>query len=129
MIKADGLRLDRGFYTTPVWLGLFCTGIYVLLTPENLPGFSETKGNILGGLLGLAAGVCVVASLLKDWRRAFRIELWGLSVMVAVMVVLDFVAPLSPFQQLTLVGGLGFWIQVGSIRMIVMLIRALRIAD
>jgi len=39
---------------------------------------------------------------------------------------LDFTAPLSLWQMMTLVGGLGVWVQIASIRMMAHLIRALR---
>lgn len=121
-----GIRQDHGYYTQPIWAGLFCTGIYVLTNPETIPAFSEAKGNILGGILGLAAGVCLVASFLKDWRLAFRIELYGLGVIVACLVVLDFTAPFTLWQMSTLVGGLGVWLQIAGIRMMAHLVRALR---
>ena len=120
------VRADRGYYTLPVWLGLFCTSIYVLMSPEVIPAFTETKGNLLGGLLGVSAAVCLVGALLPDWRRAFRIELYGLGGIVAAMVVLDFTAPLSLWQMSTLVGGLGVWVQIASVRMMAHLVRALR---
>jgi hypothetical protein len=120
------VRSDRGYYTQVIWAGLFCTGIYVFMNKETIPAFTEAKGNILGGILGLAAGVCLVASFLKDWRLAFRIELYGLGVIVACLVVLDFTAPLTLWQMMTLVGGLGIPLQIGSIRMMAHLVRALR---
>lgn len=120
-----GMRFDRGFFTQPVWAGLACTGVYALLNEETLP-ITELEGNLLAVLIGLGGLVCLLASLLKDWRLAFKIELAGLTAIIVGFVVLDFVVPLTLFQQMTMVGSLGVWIQIACIRMIAHLIRSLR---
>lgn len=122
-----GMRLDRGFFTQPTWLGLICTAIYVLLNPEVIPAFTETTGNVIGAILGFGALVCLGASLLHNWRLAFQLELIGSALIIAAMIILDFTAPLTLFQQMTLVGGLGVWVQISSIRLMAHLIRALRV--
>ena len=120
------MRFDRGFLTQPVWAGLACTGIYVWMSPETIPAFTEFEGNLVGTLIGVGGAICLGASLLKDWRRAFKIELVGLLLIIVGFVALDFTVPMSLWQQMTMVGSIGVWLQLGSIRMAAHLVRALR---
>ncbi len=121
-----GMRFDRGFLTQPVWAGLACTGVYAVTNRETIPALTEFEGNILGVMIGLGGAICLAASLLKDWHRAFRIELFGLVMIIAGFVILDFTVPLTLWQQMTMVGSIGVWIQLGMIRMAAHLVRALR---
>lgn len=123
------MRFDRGFLTQPVWAGFACTGIYVLTNRETIPALTELEGNVLGILAGIGGAICLGASFLKDWRRAFHIELIGLIMIIAGMIVLDFVVPMTLWQQMTMVASMGLWLQLGMIRMAAHLVRALRDSD
>jgi hypothetical protein len=120
-------REDTGPYVIFVWLGLFVTGIYVLVTPESdtvasLPNWFD---NLLGLAITVGAGLCLAGSRMKDWRTAYRYELGGLALITVTLGVLAVATNLSLIQQATLVGGLGAWIQVASIVLAAKLWRAL----
>lgn len=118
-------RIDRGFYTQPIWVGLVVSGVYELFVPETTR-LREWQGNALAVLLVVSAGVCLVGSALKDWRVAFRLELVGLVGVIVTLGVLAVETRVSLLEQFTFVGGLGALIQIGSIRLAWHLWRALR---
>jgi hypothetical protein len=120
------MRFDRGFFTQPMFAGFFCTGLYVLMTPEPFEKLTETQGNIMGTLMGIGGLLALMASFLDDWRLAFKLELIGLILISAELIVLDVVVPYSFFQTLTMVASMGVWLQIACFRMIAYLIRALR---
>lgn len=124
-----GMRFDRGFLTQPVWAGFLCTGIYVWTNSETISAFTEVEGNAVGTFIGVGGALCLGASFLADWRRAFKIELVGLILIIAGMVVLDFSVESSLWQQMTMVASMGLWLQLGMIRMAAHLIRALRAVE
>jgi len=115
-------RLDRiGVYTLPVWVGLFITGIYILLSPQVESGVSNFVENLLGLLFSVGAAACLTGVFIKDWRAAYKLEIVGLVLVCAVLGVLAWVTNLTLFQQFTMAGGLGALVQIGSIRGIVTL--------
>ena len=122
-------RLDRGPYVLFIWAGLLATGVYVLATPEDhtvsgaLPNWLD---NSLGASITVGAGLCLAGSRMKDWRRAYRFELVGLAVIIAVLGVLAVATDVPLIAQLTLAGSFGACIQVASMVLISNLWRALR---
>jgi len=120
------VRYDRGQYTVPIWWGLALSGIYVLTEPQILTRITDRAENALAAALLLSAVVCLTGTRIPDTRTAYRVELVGLAGIVVVLGVLAVATDLTVWQQFTLAGGLGALVQIGSIRMIVNLTRALR---
>jgi peptidoglycan/LPS O-acetylase OafA/YrhL len=122
-------RLDDGPYVLAIWAGLLFTGIYVLLTPENhtvsgaLPNWFD---NMLGASITIGAGLCLAGSQMKDWRKAYRYELGGLAIIIAVLGVLAVATDIPLIAQFTLAGSFGACIQIASLVMAANLWRALR---
>jgi hypothetical protein len=122
-------RLDDGPYVLAIWAGLFLTGIYVLFTAEDhtvsgaLPNWFD---NTLGASITVGAGLCLAGSRMADWRTAYRYELGGLAIIIAVLGVLAVATDIPLIAQLTLAGSFGACIQIASIVMAVNLWRALR---
>lgn len=128
------MRLDRGMYTVPVWVGLFLTGIYVVLTPQSQGRLPEAVDSALAALFSVAALACLVgAALGTRWfyptaklSTSYWLEIAGLAVICVVLGVEAVVTDLTLVQQFTLAGNFGAIIQIGSIRFIYRLWLALR---
>lgn len=117
-------RLDRGMYTAPIWWGLLLTGIYVVSTPgTNYPGIPEPVDSAAASVLLLGALACLTGTRIPDdrIRLAYRLELFGLVLIVLVLGWLAVAGQFSVWQQFTLAGGLVAVIQIGSIRLAVRL--------
>lgn len=120
-------RLDReSIYVLPIWVGLFLSGIYVLAVPQLTHAIPNWAENLLGIALTAGAGVCLYGATLADWRRAYRLEIVGLSVVAVVLGLLAIFGDLTLAQMFTLSGSLGALIQIGSLRAIVEMWLALR---
>ena len=132
-------RLDHGYYTVPIWLGLFFSGLYVIGTPEDssvaakMPDWAD---NMLGLAILFGSGLCLWGAARgtrwckpdADLRESYKAEIAGLIVICVVLGILATVTDLTLVQQFTLAGGLGALVQIASINMIVQLWLAVRAA-
>jgi hypothetical protein len=121
------VRIDRhGWYVVPIWFGLLVTGIYIVFSPQVEKGIPNWFENLLGFVFAVAAATCLYGVAEHDWRKAYKMEIGGLAVICVVLGILAAVTDLTLLQQFTLAGGLGALVQIGSLRAIVELWRALR---
>ena len=115
-------RHDReGVYTIPIWIGLLLSGIYVLFSPQVDPLISAQLENELAVAMIVGAGLCLVGASIPDRITAYKLEIPGLIITFLVLGYLAVHVDLSLIQQLTLYGGLGGLVQVGTARMLVQL--------
>ena len=126
MPVSEKLRADRGVFTQPIMGGLFCSAVYILVTDNEQHRVSDTAGNIIAAVFVAGSLAFLIASCLKDWRTAFRIEFVALVAIILAFAALDLSSDVTLWDQLTFVGGLAFWVQVGSIRLAWHLWRRLR---
>lgn len=120
-------RLDRsGWYTIPIWIGLFLSGLYVLMVPQLIHSIPNWCENLLGLSLSLGAAACLYGVAQPDWREAYRVEIGGLAVISVVLGILAVFGELTLAQMFTLTGSLGAVIQIASLRAIVEMWLALR---
>lgn len=120
-------RIDRGgAYTIPLWIGLFLTGVYVLVVPRVDPLISERLEDVLAVAFMVGAGLCLLGVALANRVWAYMLEIVGLAVTFAVLGFLAMHVDRSLVQQFTMAGSLGAIIQIGSVRMMIMLGRELK---
>ena len=112
------MRLDRqGSYTIPIWVGLFLSGLYILWAPQIDPLLPGGEENLLGLVLSIGAGMCLVGVFISDKVKAYILEIAGMLVTGAVLAFVATRVDRSLFEQFTLYGSLGAIIQIGSIRL------------
>ncbi len=122
-------RLDReGCYTTPVWIGLLLTGIYVLWVPRVDPLISEQLEDRLAVAVIIGSMMCLIGAMIPDRITAYKLQVPGLFITFLVLGFLAAHVDRSLIQQWTMAGGLGGLIQIGNVRMMIQLSREI-IAD
>lgn len=124
------MRLDRGMYTIPVWWGLLFTGLKTILLPHNeYTYFHEVEWPewfeySLAVPFTIAAAALLFASAIGDpkfmpkvkQRTILITEFIALAVIV-LAIGIDAIAKDEPlFHLLTMGGGFGAIIQIGSLR-------------
>ena len=120
-------RIDReGMYTIPIWVGLLLSGIYVLWVPRVDPLISEQLEDRLAVVFIVGSMLCLVGAAIKDRITAYKLEFVGLFLTFVVLGFLAAHVDRSLIEQWTLAGGLGGLIQVGNVRMMVVIGREIR---
>lgn len=116
------VRLDRdGMYAVPIWLGLLFSGIYVLWMPRVDTVISEQLEDRLAAVMIVGAMLCLTGAFIKDRISAYKLEFVGLAIIFAVLGFLANHVDRTLIEQWTLMGGMGGLIQVGNVRMMVII--------
>ncbi len=116
------VRLDRdGVYTVPIWVGLLFSGIYVLWMPRVDKVISEQLEDRLAVVTIVGAMLCLTGAFIRDRISAYKLEFVGLATIFAVLGFLANHVDRTLIEQWTLMGGMGGLIQVGNVRMMVII--------
>lgn len=130
-------RIDHQSYGPEIWAGLFLASLYLLQSPPVMDTLENHAERALSVLLGVGSLICLIGAavgtpvLLPDarYKTAYRWQLVGLPLIIFALAWYTYLAIDPAGQQQTLVtaalgGGLGLFIEIGSLRMFFDLIAA-----
>jgi len=122
-------RIDHGPYCVEIWVGLFLSGLYVLIQPQILTSISSGFENFIAAVLMAGSGLCLWGAAMgtpyfypnAELITSYRLQMVGLPIISIVLGTLAVATDVSAVAQFTLSGGLGVPVQIASLRMLVKL--------
>lgn len=129
--RVDSERIDHQGYVPEIWTGLLVTALYMMQRGPIIETLNDRLEDVLSLTLFVGSLVCLVGVALgTKWffRKASRkisygLEVAGLPLIIIVMAWLTYASvDTSEFLLTALAGGLGLFIEIGCVRMMVDLI-------
>ena len=121
-------RIDHQGYAPEIWIGLLLTSLYLMQAGPVLSSLSTTMEFVVEAILATGCVISILGSALGTrWffprfgkRRAYRLHLIGLPLIVIALAWYTYAAAYIPsLLVVTLGGALGLCIEIASVRMFV----------